>query len=186
MQVDRRSRRFLQVRRQAIMVLAAALLGGIGLVVAGCGSKGGSNAPMSNAAPASATSTTTASMTAPKSPSPGLSLLTSKNCRSLLGLSQAFSTALTGAGQDLAKSAELMKSFADQTPSEIRPDFQVLADAYAKIAAALKGVDLSSGKAPSADVIARLTKLSSQIDTAKVSQASTNISTWATKNCKPK
>ena len=174
------------MRRQAIMVLAAALLGGMGLVVAGCGTKGGTNAPMSNAAPASATSTTTASTTTPTSPSPGLSLLTSKNCRSLLGVSQAFAAALTGAGQDLAKTAELMKNFADQTPSAIRPDFQVLADAYTKVAAALKGVDLSSGKAPSADVMARLAKLSGQLNTAKISQASTNISAWATKNCKPK
>ena len=175
------------MRRQAIMVLAAALLGGMGLVVAGCGSKGGSNAPMSNAAPASATSTTTASTTTTPNPSSlGLACSRRRTAARSSASRRRFATALTGAGQDLAKTAELMKSFADQTPSEIRPDFQVLADAYAKVAAALKGVDLSSGKAPSADVIAKLSKLSSQIDTAKVSQASTNISTWATKNCKPK
>ena len=179
------------MRRQAITVLAAALLGGMALVVAGCGSKSGTKTTKSNNANAAAASAnaTTAASTTTTTPNPsalGLSLLTSKNCRSLLGLSQAFATALTGAGQDLDKNAKLMKNFADQTPSEIRPDFQVLADAYAKVAGALKGVDLSSGKAPSADMIAKLSKLSSEIDTAKVAQASTNISTWASKNCKTK
>ena len=50
----------------------------------------------------------------------------------------------------------------------------------------LKGVDLTSGKAPSAEVIAKLTKLSSEIDTAALSKASANIGAWAQKNCTAK
>jgi hypothetical protein len=58
-----------------------------------------------------------------------------------------------------------------------------LADAYSKIADALKGTDLSSGQTPSADTIAKLARLSQEIDSAKVSQASTNIGNWLSKNC---
>ncbi len=47
----------------------------------------------------------------------------------------------------------------------------MFAAAYAKIAAALQGVNLTSGQAPSPEVIARLQKLSTEIDSAKVSQA---------------
>ncbi len=90
---------------------------------------------------------------------------------------------MTGAGDDLNKSAELFKEFADKMPSEIRADFQVVADAYAKVAAALNGVNLASGSAPSADVMAKLAKLQTEIDVAKVNAASTHISAWAAKNC---
>ena len=76
-----------------------------------------------------------------------------------------------------------MKEFADKTPADIRPDFQEVADAYAKIADALKGVDLSAGKTPSPEVLAKIVKLSSELDQAKLTKAETNISAWASKNC---
>jgi hypothetical protein len=91
--------------------------------------------------------------------------------------------AMSGAEKDPEKNAQLLKDFADQTPEEIRPDFQVIADAYSKIAGAMKGVDLTSGKPLSAEAIAKLQAISGEIDSAKVTQASKNISTWASKNC---
>jgi hypothetical protein len=94
---------------------------------------------------------------------------------------------MSGSGSsDVKKTATLLKEFADKTPSDIRPDFEVVAAAYAKMADALKGVDLTSGKTPSPAVIAKLTKLSSQIDSAALSKASAHIGAWAQKNCSTK
>ena len=67
-------------------------------------------------------------------------------------------------------------------PEEIRDDFQVLADAYEKIAQALEGVDLSS-ETPPADAIAKLAQLSQEIDSAALTEASQNISDWTQENC---
>ena len=58
-----------------------------------------------------------------------------------------------------------MQKFADEAPEDIRDDFQTLADAYAKIADALDGVDLGSGDTPPAEAIAKLAQLSQDIDT---------------------
>jgi hypothetical protein len=90
---------------------------------------------------------------------------------------------MEGNGQNLEKTAALVKQFADKTPSDIRPDFEVLAADWTKVASALKGVDLTSGKAPSASVIAQLVKLSSQLDTQKLTVASQHIAAWAHTNC---
>ena len=68
-----------------------------------------------------------------------------------------------------------MQQFADQAPEDIRDDFKTLADAYAKIADALEGVDLSSGETPSADVIAKLARLSQEIDTKVTAGGSAHL-----------
>ena len=68
-------------------------------------------------------------------------------------------------------------------PSDIRPDFQVLADAYTRIVVALKGADAGSSSSPSADTLRRMAKLSNQIDMGKVSTANTEISAWSARNC---
>jgi hypothetical protein len=114
---------------------------------------------------------------------PELARLMSKNCRQLLNLSQAFAMAMTGAQSDIGETAKLMDKFAAGTPEEVRDDFKVLSVACVKIARALKGLDLTSGKAPSAEMIAKLSQISTEIDSAKVSEASQHISTWAQKNC---
>jgi hypothetical protein len=114
---------------------------------------------------------------------PGLALLMSKNCSQLLNLSQAFAMAMTGAESDIGETAGLMNKFAAQTPEDVRDDFKVLAAAYVKIAHALTGLDLRSGKAPSAEMIAKLSQIATAIDSAKVSEASEKISAWASKNC---
>ncbi len=173
------------MKRQMVTVLAAAALGGFVLAAAGCG---GGGSTTTQGAPATGNTTTEASgTTTGTTGTAGAlgSLLSSKGCRDLANLSAAFSQAFAGtAGADLQKTAALMKQFADQTPADIRPDFEVVAAAYAKIAEALKGIDLTSGKVPSADVIARLQKLSSEIDQAKLTQATQHIQAWAQKNCK--
>ena len=51
---------------------------------------------------------------------------------------------------------------------------------------ALKGVNLSSGNTPDPAAIAKLTKLSSQIDEKALTKAYTDIGAWAQKNCTTK
>jgi hypothetical protein len=175
--------------RQAGMICAAALLAALALLVAGCG---GSSHPAAATSSTTATTTTasggtTTTATTRTSTTTGsvgnLALLTSGNCSKLLSLSQSFAQAMEGNGQNLAKTAQLVQQFADKTPSDIRPDFKVLAADWATVAAALKGVNLSSGKAPSVSIIAKLVKLSSQLDTQKLTIASQHIAAWAHTHC---
>jgi hypothetical protein len=170
-----------------VRVVIAAGLGAVVLAAAGCG---GGSSTTTTTTTTSATTATTATTTTTAAATTGAAgalgtLLTSQNCRNLLGISASFSKAIAGAASssDLQKAEALMKQFADQTPADIRPDFEVLAATYAKYAEALKGVDLTSGKAPSADVIARLQKLSTQIDQTKLATASAHIGAWVQKNC---
>jgi hypothetical protein len=180
------------MNRQAVKVFVAVALGGFVLAAAGCG--GGSSTTTTTETTTTSVSTTTSATTTGAAGTTTTAagavgavggLLSSKNCRNLVNLSASFSQAITGAvsGADLQKAETLMKQFADKTPADIRPDFEVLASAYAKYAEALKGVDLTSGTAPSADVIARLQKLSTEIDQAKLATASQHIGAWVQKNC---
>jgi hypothetical protein len=174
------------MRRQATRLLAATLLGGMALAAAGCDSKGSPKATGSGAAPGSSTAVTTTSATsttASGTVKPHLGVLTSKNCTQLYNLAQSFSSALTGAGDDLDKTVVVLQKFAAQSPAEIRPDFQVLADASAKIATALNELNLGATAVPTSQVIQRMAKLSDEIDMTKVSAASSHIGTWASKNC---
>jgi hypothetical protein len=178
------------MNRHVVRVLVAVALGGLVLAAAGCGGGKSTTTTQGAAGTTTSTSETTTAASGTTTTATGTAgnlgaLLSSKNCRNLVGISASFSKAIAGAasGADLQKAEALMKQFADQTPADIRPDFEVLAAAYAKYAEALKGVDLTSGKAPSADVIARLQKLSTEIDQAKLATASQHIGAWVQKNC---
>jgi len=113
------------------------------------------------------------------------SIATAGNCKQLAGLSAAFSKAISGVNNnDFEQRAVILKEFADKTPSDIRPDFEVLADAFAKYASAFKSIHFTPGKVPDAATLAKLQKLSTSIDQSAVTTASTHISAWAAKNCK--
>jgi hypothetical protein len=181
------------MRRTPLSILAVVALSGLVLAAAGCG--GSKHKAAANKA---ATSTKTSATTTAKTATTATTSTTSKsssfsglanaaNCSQLAGLASSFAQAVSGTGgTDVTKTAALLKQFADKTPEDIRPDFEVVAAAYAKIADALKGVDLSSGKTPSPEVIAKLTKLSSELDQAALQKAYTHIGTWANKNCATK
>ena len=171
-----------------MIVLALAFVVG----AAGCGSKKNTTTTTTTTAAATTAATTTtsastsATTTAAASTTPsstgGLgSLANASNCQALAGLGQAFSSAFTGANGDVQKEADLLKQFADKTPADIKPDFETLADTMEKVAAAMQGVKV--GSTPDAATIAKLTQLSSQIDTAKLASAETAIATWAASNC---
>jgi hypothetical protein len=164
------------------------------LVAAGCGGNGKSAATTTTTTTVSTPTTTSATTTATTSgaqttttstSSSGLAnIATAANCSQLAGLATGLAQAIAGAGStDVDKISKLLQEFAARTPADIRPDFERVAAAYAKIVDALKGVDLSSGKAPSAAEIAKLTKLGTELNTPELQKADANITAWAQTHC---
>jgi hypothetical protein len=178
------------MRRRTTQILSILLVLVVVLAAAGCGGKKKTTTTTTttvtattNAATTTAeTTTTTTSGTTTAASSSGLGALAA-NCKQLSDLGQAFSQAFQGANGDVQKQAAILKEFADKTPSDIRPDFETLANAYTQIAGALKGVDLSGGKTPDAATLAKLMALSQKFQNAQFQTAVQHIETWAAKNC---
>jgi hypothetical protein len=110
--------------------------------------------------------------------------LASGKCQELANIGQKYSQALggTGSGQDLSKTADVLQEVADEAPAEIKDDFQVLADYLGKVADALG--DVNPGQTPSAEQLQKLQELGTQVDAQKLQQASQNITSWVSKNCR--
>ncbi len=180
------------MRRSPLLVLFLALVGALALVAAGCGGGGKKSVETTTATAAPATTeaatteaTTEATTTEATTTASSLSgIASAKNCRDLANLGQKFSTAFSGSanGADLKKQAALFKEIADKAPSDIRADFQVIASYFSKIADVAGS--LKAGTTPDPATIAKLQKLSTEIDQTKLTQASQNIAAWAQKNCK--
>ncbi len=176
------------MRRSLIPMLLAALLVALALAVAGCGGGKSSSATTEAATTESTTEeTTTAETTTEETTTEdvGVSGIASAgNCRELVTLSVKLGQAFTGTGGNVEKTAQWLEEFAARTPEEIRADFQLVADAYGKIAEALEGVDLSSGSTPSPEALQRLQEIGDSIDQDALDKASANIDAWVTENCK--
>lgn len=185
------------MRSTRLTALCLALLAAMMLVAAGCGSSSKNSAATEAATTEAATTeaatteeatteatTTEAATTAATTTSALGGLVTSGKCKDLQNLGQKYSAALSGggAGSDLKKTAQVVQEFADEAPSEIKADFQVVADYMSKIADAAG--NLKPGQTPDAATLQKLQKLSTSIDTQKLTQASQNITAWVSKNCK--
>jgi hypothetical protein len=110
----------------------------------------------------------------------------SGECRELVDAAADLSQSLGGTGTDTANlqdSQQVFQEFVDRAPDEIRADLQVLADAFAKYADALEGVDLKAGEAPDAATLQKLQAAVASIDQAEVQAASERVDTWARENC---
>jgi hypothetical protein len=185
------------MRRMSTLVFGATALAVLAFVAAGCGGGGSKESaatttteetvPATTEAATTEATTTLAPATVATTPTTTSNLgglATAKNCRELAQLGQKFSAALTGGAnaQDLKTEARVLKEFADRTPSDIRADFEVLADYMTKVADAAGG--LKAGQTPNAQTLAKLQKLATEIDQAKLTAASKHISAWVQKNCK--
>jgi hypothetical protein len=179
------------LRRTSIHAAALIVLAALLLVAAGCGG-GGKKAAATTAAssqvatqPATteAASTGAASTAASTTGSNLSGLASTSNCKQLANLGQQYAQAISGAanGQDMVKTGQLLEEFASKTPSEIRPDFKVVADAYSKLAGTIG--KLKPGKAPDAATLAKLQKAIASLDQAKLTQATQHISKWLRQNC---
>ena len=170
--------------------LAALLVAALALVVAGCGGSSDEGSSDSTTVAAEDTTTdatttedmtTTEETTSDDTATDASSALTGK-CADLAGLGSKLAAAMGGQDAGVADVSQLFDELADQVPDEIKADWQVLAQNFQKIAAALKGADLSSGT-PDAATLAKLQKLATTLDSKEVQQAAAHIEAWAKKNC---
>jgi hypothetical protein len=90
---------------------------------------------------------------------------------------------MAGGNAGLDEASELFDELASQVPDEIKADFEVIAENFAKIAEAFKDIDLAAGETPSPEDLARLQELTSSLNSTEVQQASENIEAWARENC---
>jgi hypothetical protein len=99
--------------------------------------------------------------------------------------SSGISAAMTGSDSDLEQSIEAMQAFAAEAPEEIREDFQMLAEAYARIGQALadSGYDPASGQPPSAEVMAALQEAGDELNSPELQEASERISAYFAAEC---
>jgi hypothetical protein len=166
------------MRRTSLLMVALSGLLALMFLGAGCG---GDDESAQDSAPAA----TSASQTTEPTVSGGAS----ENCKQFqlaaAQVGQAFSSAATGTGTaDLQESAKAFDELASKAPREIKADFETINTAFGKLAEALEGVDLSGTKAPDQETVAKLQTALSEIDQAKLSEASANIAAWAQENCK--
>jgi hypothetical protein len=178
------------MQRKPSGMIALVALAALTLAAAGCGGGGkngsGTTAPpatTSTTATATRATTTRATTTAGSTASSFAGIASAADCRSLVGLSEKFASAVGGSADnvDTKKVSQLLQQFAEKAPSEVRPDFKVLADDYSKIADAVG--NLKTGATPDAATLGKLQKLATQIDSAKLAQASQHITAWLRKNC---
>ncbi len=192
------------MRRMSMLALAAFALA-VALVAAGCGGSSDNSAATTEAATTEAATTeaamteattteaamteattTEAAMTeatTTKASSSALSGLSAGKCRDLAESGQKLSAAFSGSanGADLKKQAALMQEFVKKVPSEIRADFQVLADYVSKFADVAG--NLKPGKTPDPQTLAKIQQAVTSIDQTKLTQASQHVSAWVQKNC---
>jgi len=187
------------MRRTKLSALALLLLAALALTAAGCGGSSSKNsAATTEAATTEAATTeeatteaatteaatTEEATTEATTTSPIAGLIASGKCKDLANLGQKYSQALSGSGgtQDLKKTADVVQEFADEAPSEIRADFQVLADYLKKVADVVGNI--KPGQTPDAATLGKLQKLGTEVDAQKLQQAGANITAWVQKNCK--
>ncbi|HEY5160641.1 MAG TPA: hypothetical protein VII83_06160 [Gaiellaceae bacterium] len=152
--------------------LICAVLVGLLLVIApGCGSKKKTEA--TTKATTTAATTTKATTTS----STGGTTIGKTDCVKLAAASKTVGNVIGGkVPSDIATQIASLKALVKAAPAEIKPDFQVLADAASKFA--------KLGVKPGATMTsAQVTKLMASIDVAKITAASQSISVWAKANC---
>lgn len=109
----------------------------------------------------------------------------SGDCQELVNASSAIGEALSGANtpDEVEEASDRFHEFAEQVPEEIQDDVQVLAEVYDKYISVIADIDLQAGETPTAEQIGQLTAALQDIDQQAVTEASTNLSTWAQENC---
>lgn len=166
--------------------LIVLLLATLALAAAGCGGDDNSEASGdtdTTVVEETTTEETTTEETTTEDEASADETTLSGKCVELAGIGAKFSQAASGGNAGLEEISKLFDELAANVPDEIKDDFQVLADNYAKLAEATKGIDLSSGKQPSAEDLAKMQEVTSSLNSPEIQEASKNIQDWATKNC---
>jgi uncharacterized membrane protein len=167
--------------------IAALLIAVLALVAAGCGGSSSDEASADTETTVATETTTPEETTATTDDSETSTDIDLGNlsgeCAQFAGISSKLAQSLSGQDANMEDAAKAFADIADQVPDEIKDDYQVIAENFAKIAEALKGVDLTSGQTPSPEALAKLQELSKTMDSAEVQQASQNIEAWVSEHC---
>jgi hypothetical protein len=166
------------MQRKPFTIAVLVALSVLVLVAAGCGSKKASPPTATSApaveAPASTAASTDTTAAASTTASGG-----SGDCKSFVSAEtqigkdmSAISAAGANSADQLKAATTALNDLANKAPSAIKPDFQTISDYLAKAGDAFNG-----GKPD----ISKLQAL--QSDSAKVTQASTDITNWVQQNC---
>jgi len=154
------------------------LLVAVTALVAGCGGSG--NAPTSSPTTAPASS-------ASSSASGGTSFASSTNCGDLRSLaakySQAVSAAFSGGHYNLQTAVSAYQSLANAAPAEIRPDLQVVAQAFASFASALTKAGYTPGKVPTASQRAAIQRAVQAFNSPQLRAAGQRLTAWGRTHC---
>jgi hypothetical protein len=125
--------------------------------------------------------------TAPTSSSGAPKFATSKNCAQLesLGtkLSQALQTTSGSVETRLNNEAKLLHDYANAAPSEVRGDFQTLADAFDTYVHALLKAGIKPGQVPTPAQIAKIQAAAKEFSSSKLRTAEQHLAAWAQANC---
>lgn len=160
-------------------VATALLLLTLALAAAGCGG-GAKKSTTAAAAGSSSSSVTTTESSA--TTTGAASTTKSKSCKELTTLANRVSAAFSNTNpKNIQKNARILKQFADQTPDEIRPDFELLAGDVQKIADSLHGVKNPNSPTPAERQ--KIQQAASTINQAKLTTAIRHITAWSQKNC---
>ena len=106
-------------------------------------------------------------------------------CAALVAAAASASTAFSGTAttEDVDEAKAQFEEFAESAPDGIRDDLRVLADAYARYADELAGVNVEPGEVPDAETLQELQDALASIDQAEVTEAAANVEAWTTANC---
>jgi hypothetical protein len=175
------------MRRKAFWAVALAAIGVL-LLTAACGGGDDDSAAADTQAAATtespaATEATDTTSSEDDGDDDTSSFEGSADCLELAQLGVKVSEALSGTGADTEKTKEFLDEFADKAPDEISDDFQVIADAYSKIADALGDANLQAGETPDPEALAKLQEVATSLDQQKLEEANTNITAWVQDNC---
>jgi hypothetical protein len=150
------------------------------VVAAGCGGSKKKSASSPATSSTSTASTTTSSAGTPK-------FATSKNCAQLeaLGtkLAQTIQATSGSTEEKLTNEVKLFHDYANSAPSEVRGDFQTLADALDTYVHALLKAGIKPGKIPTQAQIAQIQAASKAFNSTKLQAAERHLISWSQKNC---
>jgi hypothetical protein len=98
---------------------------------------------------------------------------------------QGIPAAFSGTETDLEDSVQQLQAFASAAPEEIRADLETIYAGYSEVAEALSSSDWdpASGQAPPPEVIAQLTQLSQDLDSADFQAAVERVNAYFAGGC---
>jgi len=152
-----------------LKVICAVLVGLLLVVAPGCGSKKKS---------ASTKATTTMAMTTNQTTTSAGGKLTGTDCQKLAAATQTLGSVTSGkVPTDINAQVARLQAIAKVAPAAVRGDFQVLAQAGAK----LVQLKLKPGQTATP---AQITQLMATLNIPQLTTASQHIAAWAAANCK--